>query len=97
MYSWLAFLTTQIVAEIPYLILYGTLYFACWNFTAGLPAKASISGQVFFLMILYEFLYTAIGQAIATISPNDFFASRLNPVIIGACLINFAGVLVPYT
>jgi ABC-type multidrug transport system permease subunit len=96
-YSWLAFVTPQLEAEIPYPICCGTLYFACWYFTAGLPVKASISGQAFFLMILYELLYTAIGQAIAAISPNDFFASLLNPVIISAFLLNFAGVLGPYT
>jgi ATP-binding cassette, subfamily G (WHITE), member 2, SNQ2 len=45
---------------------------------------------------VFEFLYTALGQALAAISPNAFFASLLNPVILGAFLINFAGVLVPY-
>jgi ABC-type multidrug transport system ATPase subunit len=97
MYSWLAFVTAQLVAEIPYLVICGTLYFVCWYFTTGLPAQASTSGQVYFTMLMYEFLYTAIGQAIAAISPNGFFASFLNPVLIGAFLIGFAGVLVPYT
>ena len=96
MYSWIAFVTGQLVAEIPYLIICGTLYFVCWYFTTGLPVKASTSGQVYFTMLMYEFLYTAMGQAIAAISPNGFFASLLNPVIIGAFLISFAGVLVPY-
>ncbi|RDW64630.1 hypothetical protein BP6252_10281 [Coleophoma cylindrospora] len=97
MYSWIAFVTAQLVAEVPYLIVCGTLYFVCWYFPAGLPVKASTSGQIYLVMILYEFLYTALGQAIAAISPNDFFAALLNPVIIGAFLINFAGVLVPYS
>jgi ATP-binding cassette subfamily G (WHITE) protein 2 (SNQ2) len=97
MYSWIAFVTAQLVAEIPYLVICGTLYFACWYFTTGLPVKASISGQIYFTMILYEFLYTSIGQAIAAISPNEFFASLLNPVLMSGFLVNFAGVLVPYT
>lgn len=46
---------------------------------------------------MYEFLYTAIGQAIATYSPNAYFASVINPVIIGAALINFCGIVVPYS
>lgn len=54
-------------------------------------------GNVYFLMILYELLHTTLGQAIAAISLNDFFAALLNPVILGAFLINFAGVLVPYS
>jgi ABC-type multidrug transport system permease subunit len=97
MYSWLAFVAAQLIAEFPYLIACGTLYFATWYFTCGLPIKASTSGQIYLTMVLYEFLYTALGQAIAAISPNDFFAALLNPLILGAFLINFAGVLVPYS
>ncbi|RDL37027.1 Uncharacterized protein BP5553_04460 [Venustampulla echinocandica] len=97
MYSWYAFVTAQLVAEIPYLIICGTLYFCCWYFTVGLPVKASTSGQVFLHMILFEFLYTATGQGIAAISPNSFFAALMNPTILGAFFINFCGVLVPYS
>ncbi|KFY41728.1 hypothetical protein V494_02834 [Pseudogymnoascus sp. VKM F-4513 (FW-928)] len=97
MYSWVAFVSAQLIAEMPYLVICGTIYFACWYFTIGLPVKGSTSGQVFFQMILFEFLYTAIGQGIAAISPNPFFASLLNPTIIGAFFINFAGVLQPYS
>jgi ATP-binding cassette subfamily G (WHITE) protein 2 (SNQ2) len=45
---------------------------------------------------VYEFLYTSIGQAIAAYSPNAFFAALANPIILGAALINFCGVVVPY-
>jgi hypothetical protein len=51
MYHWFAFITAQLISEIPLLILCGTLYFACWYFTAGFPVKASSSGQVYFVMI----------------------------------------------
>jgi hypothetical protein len=45
---------------------------------------------------VYELLYTSIGQAIATYAPNEYFASLMNPIIIGAGLISFCGVVVPY-
>lgn len=45
---------------------------------------------------VYELLYTALGQAIAAYSPNEYFAALANPLIIGAVLINFCGVVVPY-
>jgi ABC-type multidrug transport system ATPase subunit len=96
-YSWVAFVTAQMVAEIPYLIICAVLYFGCYYFTVGFPVKASISGQVFFEMLLFEFLYTALGQGIAVFSPNEYFASLVNPFILGAIFINFAGVLVPYS
>lgn len=97
MYSWVAFVSAQLIAEMPYLIICGVLYFACWYFTIGLTVAGSTSGQVFFQMILFEFLYTAIGQGIAAISPSPFFASLLNPTIIASFFINFAGVLQPYS
>lgn len=46
---------------------------------------------------VYEFLYTAIGQAIAAYSPNAYFAALANPIFIGAGLINFCGIAVPYS
>jgi ABC-type multidrug transport system ATPase subunit len=95
-YSWIAFVTGQMVAEIPYLILCGTLYFVGFYFTVGFPTKASVSGQFFLEMILYQFLYTAVGQGIAVFSPNEYFASLVNPLVLGAIFIDFCGVLVPY-
>ncbi|KAJ9214471.1 hypothetical protein DTO166G4_3875 [Paecilomyces variotii] len=96
-YHWVAFIGAQAVCEIPYLIICATLYFACWYFTAGFPVRASISGHVYLQMIFYEFLYTSIGQAIAAYAPNEYFAAIMNPVLIGAGLISFCGVVVPYS
>ncbi|GIK07657.1 hypothetical protein Aspvir_003323 [Aspergillus viridinutans] len=96
-YHSLAFIGAQTVSEIPYLILCATLYFACWYFTAGFPATASISGHMYLQMIIYEFLYTSIGQVIAAYAPNEYFAAVMNPVLIGAGLVSFCGVVVPYS
>ncbi|KXG48510.1 CDR ABC transporter [Penicillium griseofulvum] len=96
-YHWSAFIGAQTLTEIPYLIICATLYFACWYFTAGLPLEASVSGHVYLQMIFYELLYTSIGQAIAAYAPNEYFAAVMNPVVIGAGLISFCGVVVPYS
>jgi hypothetical protein len=95
-YHWLAFVSAQVISEIPVLIVCATLFFVSWYFSSGFPVKASASGQVYLQMIFYEFLYTSIGQAIAAYSPNAYFAALANPIIIGAFLINFCGVVVPY-
>ncbi|KAL1901802.1 hypothetical protein Sste5346_001505 [Sporothrix stenoceras] len=95
-YHWMAFVCAQVVSEIPYLIICATVYFACWYFTAGFPVKASVSGHMYLQMIFYEFLYTSIGQAIAAYAPNVYFAAISNPLLIGAGLITFCGVVVPY-
>ncbi|KAI2709365.1 hypothetical protein DTO039G3_53 [Penicillium roqueforti] len=96
-YHWSAFIGAQTLTEIPYLIICATLYFACWYFTAGLPVEASVSGHVYLQMIFYELLYTSIGQAIAAYAPNEYFAAVMNPVLIGAGLVSFCGVVVPYS
>lgn len=46
---------------------------------------------------VYELLYTSIGQAIAAYAPNEYFAAVMNPVLIGAGLISFCGVVIPYS
>ncbi|PGH26589.1 hypothetical protein AJ80_01718 [Polytolypa hystricis UAMH7299] len=95
-YHWAAFIGAQVVSEFPYLIICGTLYFVCWYFTVGFPVQASVSGHVYLQMLLFEFLYTSVGQAIAAYAPNEYFAATMNPIIIGAGMISFAGIVVPY-
>ncbi|KAJ5307581.1 ABC multidrug transporter atrF [Penicillium atrosanguineum] len=95
MYSWWAFVTALVVSEIPYLCICAVLYFVCWYWTIGGVTAADKSGPVFFMMLLYEFVYTGIGQFVAAYAPNATFAALVNPLIIGT-LVSFCGVLVPY-
>lgn len=95
MYSWWAFVTALVVSEIPYLIICAVLYFVCWYWTIGGETAADKSGPTFFIMLLYEFVYTGIGQFVAAYAPNATFAALVNPLIIGT-LVSFCGVLVPY-
>ncbi|KAG9193646.1 hypothetical protein G6011_03681 [Alternaria panax] len=95
MYSWIAFVTGLVVSEIPYLIICAILYFVCFYYTSGLPGDSNKAGAVFFVMLVYQFIYTGIGQFIAAYAPNAIFASLVNPLIIGV-LVSFCGVLVPY-
>ncbi|KAL1843554.1 hypothetical protein VTJ49DRAFT_1147 [Mycothermus thermophilus] len=95
MYSWFAFTTALIIAELPYLVICAVLYFAAWYFTVGFPAHISRAGSTFFLILMFEFLYTGIGQFEAAYAPSELFAALVNPVVIGI-LVAFCGVLVPY-
>ncbi|KAG6009234.1 hypothetical protein E4U43_000031, partial [Claviceps pusilla] len=95
MYSWVAFVTGLIVSEIPYLIVCAVLYFFCWYYTVGFPTSSDRAGATFFVMLMYEFLYTGIGQFIAAYAPNEMFAALVNPLLLGV-LVSFCGVLVPY-
>ncbi|KAL1861192.1 hypothetical protein Plec18170_001707 [Paecilomyces lecythidis] len=95
MYSWKAFVTALIVSEFPYLCICAVLYYVCWYYTVGFPNDSNKAGATFFIMLMYEFVYTGIGQFIAAYAPNATFAALANPVIIGT-LVSFCGVLVPY-
>ncbi|KAI8680958.1 hypothetical protein NCS55_00344800 [Fusarium keratoplasticum] len=94
-YSWIAFVTGLIISETPYLIICAILYFACWYYTVGFPVATDRAGSTLFVMLMYEFLYTGIGQFIAAYAPNPVFASLINPFVLGV-LIMFCGVLVSY-
>ncbi|RSM17280.1 hypothetical protein CDV31_003835 [Fusarium ambrosium] len=94
-YSWIAFVSGLIISETPYLIICGILYFCCWYYTVGFPIAAERAGSTLFVMLMYEFLYTGIGQFIAAYAPNPVFASLINPFVLGV-LIMFCGVLVSY-
>jgi ABC-type multidrug transport system ATPase subunit/ABC-type multidrug transport system permease subunit len=96
MYHWVPFVTGLIISEIPYLIICGILYFVCFYFTAGLPVASDKAGATFFVMLVYQFFYTGMGQFVAAYAPNAVFASLVNPLIIGV-LVSFCGVLVPYS
>ncbi|KAK2768713.1 hypothetical protein FQN54_000569 [Arachnomyces sp. PD_36] len=95
MYSWVAFVTSLIVSELPYLCICAVLYFVCWYYTVGFPTDSNRAGATFFVMLMYEFVYTGIGQFVAAYAPNAVFAALANPLIIGT-LVSFCGVLVPY-
>lgn len=95
MYHWSPFVTGLIVSELPYLVICAVLYFVCFYYTAGLPTESSKAGATFFVMLVYQFIYTGIGQFVAAYAPNAVFASLVNPLIIFT-LVSFCGVLVPY-
>ncbi|KAL2867650.1 putative ABC multidrug transporter [Aspergillus lucknowensis] len=95
MYSWVAFVTGLVVSELPYLALCAVLYFVCFYYQTGMPTASDKAGAVFFVMLLYEGLYTGIGQFISAYAPNAVFATLTNPLVIGT-LVSFCGVLVPY-
>jgi ATP-binding cassette subfamily G (WHITE) protein 2 (SNQ2) len=96
MYHWFPFTTGLIVSEVPYLVLCAIFYFLPFYYTVGFPVSSDKAGAVFFVMLVYEFIYTGIGQFVAAPAPNAIFAALINPLLIGT-LVSFCGVLVPYS
>lgn len=76
MYSWSAWVTAQILVELPWNMLSGAVLFFCWFWTVGYPTDRA--GYTFLmLMVLMPFYYTTVGQAMAAMSPSVEIAALL--------------------
>ncbi|KIW37521.1 uncharacterized protein PV06_10174 [Exophiala oligosperma] len=96
-YSWVAWTTGAVLAEIPYSIVAGTVYYCCWwfGFQGYRHSTTSFtSGFLYLCICLFELYYVSFGQAIAAFSPNELLASLLVPVFF-LFVVSFCGVVVP--
>lgn len=77
-YSWVAWTTSAIVPEIPYSVLAGTVYYACWWWAPiGYRASGFTNGFIYLTLMLFELYYLGFGQAGKSISQTDPLAVRL--------------------
>ncbi|KAH9894645.1 ABC-2 type transporter-domain-containing protein [Xylariomycetidae sp. FL2044] len=94
-YSWFAWTTGAVLAEIPYSIVAGGIYFNCWWWgIMGFRLSSFASGFTFLCVMLFELYYVSFGQAIASFSPNQLLASLLVPLFF-LFVVSFCGVVVP--
>ncbi|KAI0481005.1 ABC-2 type transporter [Xylariaceae sp. FL0804] len=94
-YSWAAWTTGAVLAELPYAVLAGAVYFNCWWWgLEGYRSSGFASGFVFLCVVLFELYYVGFGQAIAALSPNELLASLLVPLFF-LFVVSFCGVVVP--
>ncbi|KAF3809967.1 Brefeldin A resistance protein [Colletotrichum gloeosporioides] len=94
-YSWFAWTTAAVLAEIPYAIVAGGVYFNCWWWGVfGWRTSGFTSGFAFLLVILFELYYVSFGQGIAAFAPNELLASLLVPIFF-LFVVSFCGVVVP--
>ena len=76
MYSWSAWVTAQILAELPWNMASGIILFFCWYWTVGYPTERA--GFTFLLLgILNPSYYTTAGQATAAMAPTVEIAALL--------------------
>lgn len=86
MYGWSAWVTSQLVMELPWNIFCGTIFFLCWYWTVGFPT--SRGGYTYLMLsVLLPIYYTTIGQAVAAMSPTPevsglIFTSIFNFVLL---------------
>jgi ATP-binding cassette, subfamily G (WHITE), member 2, PDR len=93
-YSWVTFVIAAFVVEIPWSLLFGTIYFFCWYFGVGFPRGSSAAGYIWLILMAFEMYYVSFGQFMAAVSPNAVFATLLIPTLL-IFVILFCGVVAP--
>jgi ABC-type multidrug transport system ATPase subunit/ABC-type multidrug transport system permease subunit len=93
-YSWSAFVLGAILPEIPYSLICGSVYWACWYWGVGFPAGFP-AGYVYMTMLLFELWYVGLGQFIAALAPNALLASIMVPFFF-LFVVSFCGIVVPF-
>lgn len=98
-FSWFAFITGQITAEIPYHVAVGTLSFFCWYYPVGLYQNAvptdlvNSRGVLMWLLLTSFFVYSGtMGQLCMAFNELADNAANLATLLFTMCL-NFCGVL----
>jgi ABC-type multidrug transport system permease subunit len=95
-YGWVAFCNANVIAEIPFAILGGTLYWALWYWAAGLPTDSSTAGYVYLMSILFYFFQSSWGQWICAFAPSFTIISNVLPFFFVMFSL-FNGVVRPYS
>ncbi|RLV95118.1 Multidrug resistance protein CDR1 [Spathaspora sp. JA1] len=98
-FSWFTFITSQITAEIPYMVIVGTLSFFCWYYPVGLYANAIPThsvhsrGVLMWLLLSSFYVWTStMGQLVMALMELPDNAANIAVLLFTMCL-NFCGVL----
>ncbi|KAF2835370.1 ABC drug exporter AtrF [Patellaria atrata CBS 101060] len=78
-YGWFAFVTAQVVAEIPWAVITAVLYFLLWYYPTGLPTDSSSAGYVFLMVLLFFLFQTSWGQWICAFAPSFTVIANVLP------------------
>src|SRR5436853_1998886 len=100
-YHWTTFILSALLAEMPYNIIAGTLFFLPWfnavNFYRYWPETTSKSTRGFYIWLMlmfFEMWISTFGQAIAALAPNPQTAATLT-TLFASFVVAFNGVLQP--
>jgi len=91
-YNWVALVFAAFIVEVPWSLVFGTVYYNCWYWGVGFPRGSPVAGYTWLMFMAFEVYYVSFGQAMAAASPNAMFASLLVPTLF-SFVIAFCGVL----
>ncbi|WBW75480.1 plasma membrane brefeldin A efflux transporter Bfr1 [Schizosaccharomyces osmophilus] len=97
-YSWVAFVISAIIVEIPFNLIFGTIFFLCWfypvKFYKNLEHTSDRTGYAWLMYMIFQMYYSTFGQAVASACPNAQTASVVNSLAF-TFIITFNGVMQP--
>lgn len=102
MYSWLAFVVSTILVEIPFNVFCGTMFFLSWYFAIGFYSSAGLEGRTsasigiyeWLMLMMFELWFSTFGQLCASFVPNEQTAAIVSTLMF-TFVILFNGVLQP--
>ncbi|EPY49857.1 hypothetical protein SPOG_03329 [Schizosaccharomyces cryophilus OY26] len=97
-YSWISFVISAILVEIPFNFVFGTIFFLCWfypvKFYKHLEHPSDRTGYAWLMYMIFQMYYSTFGQAVASACPNAQTASVVNSLAF-TFIITFNGVMQP--
>ncbi|KAK9477636.1 ABC-2 type transporter-domain-containing protein [Lipomyces japonicus] len=94
-YHWSALFLGQLLVEIPYNIVCGTIFFCCYYFPIHFNRNPGHAGYFYFIyIVLYHLFFTTFGLAIGAVSPDSASASII-AALLYSFVLSFCGVLQP--
>ena len=86
MYTWSAFLVSEILVEIPWNMVASSLTFFCWYWASSFGSSRAGFSYLFYCVV-FPLYYTTFGLAVMVVSPNGVIASTVFGVLFSFLLI----------
>ncbi|KAL4772765.1 ABC-2 type transporter-domain-containing protein [Aspergillus nidulans var. acristatus] len=93
-YKDFAFAVSMVVAEIPYCIMCGIIFFVFLYYIPGFQGASDRAGYQFFMIMITQLFAVTLGQMIQALTPNSMIASQCNPPLMILFSL-FCGVMIP--
>ncbi|KAI9374499.1 ABC-2 type transporter-domain-containing protein [Aspergillus egyptiacus] len=93
-YKSFAFALSMVIAEIPYCIMCGVVFFLFIYYIPGFQTAPDRAGYQFFMIMITQLFAVTLGQMIQALTPNSFIASQYNPPLMILFSL-FCGVMIP--
>ncbi|KAK9386943.1 ABC-2 type transporter-domain-containing protein [Lipomyces mesembrius] len=94
-YHWSALVLSLLLAEIPYNVLFASIYYCCYYFPIGYMRTADRAGYYYFVYcILYTCFWTTFGLGVTTFVPDAATANIATSLLLSMVL-SFCGIFQP--